>query len=105
MRELTLGTNHPGFHPGHAGKGQKGMSVRHLTGRVELSPQEQGFKERLSAAANAVEAIKANYDDELEARNAIVVEALDAGVTRGNAARWAKVDPARITQIVARTAG
>jgi hypothetical protein len=78
--------------------------VTHLSGKVHLSRQEEGFKARLTAAADSVEALRGSYEDELEARDHIVLEAVDAGVTRGQAARWARLDPARITRIVVKMA-
>ena len=68
------------------------------------SPEEHGWRQRLGAAAEAVEALHASYEDELETRDGLIVRALDEGWTRSQVARWARLSPARVTRVVARRA-
>ncbi len=65
---------------------------------------EDAYRRRLTASADAVEAWTAGRTDEIEARDLIILEAIDDEVPRGKVATWAKVSPCRVTQIVARRA-
>jgi len=59
----------------------------------------------LQAAADICNELRTSYEDELEYRDRIILAALDAGWPRYEVARWARVSPARITQVIARRAG
>lgn len=60
------------------------------------------YEDRISRAAGAVGSYLGSYEDEVEIRDALIVEALDAGELRQDVARWAQVSTTRVTQIVAR---
>ena len=67
----------------------------------------QGVEElelRLRGSAGLVGAYLDQYEDEVRARDGIVLEAIDAGCNRGDVARWAELSPTRVTQIVAKRA-
>lgn len=57
---------------------------------------------RLLAAAHAVGASRANYEDNLELRDRLVVEACDAGYRWQDVAKWAGLSNARVNQIIAK---
>jgi hypothetical protein len=59
----------------------------------------------LRKAADICHELRTSYEDELEYRDRIIMEALDAGWPRYEVARWARVSPARITQVIVRRAG
>ncbi len=67
-------------------------------------PSPAAFEARLKAAADGVDAALESWEDEIEARDRIILEAMDAGMHRADVARWAKLTPARVTQVVARRA-
>jgi hypothetical protein len=46
--------------------------------------------------------MRAALDDELEVRDAAIIEAIDAGQVFAEVARWAELSPARLNQIIAR---
>jgi len=62
------------------------------------------FEVRLSRAADSVESALDFWEGRVKARDAIILEAIDAGESRRELARWAHLSPARIAQIVARLA-
>lgn len=62
------------------------------------------IEDRLRASAETCDALRCNYEDELEARDRIVLEAIDLGWGRSQVARWARFSPSRVTQIIARRA-
>ena len=56
-------------------------------------------------AAEAVDASLDVWADNVETRDAIILEAIDrGGQRRSDVARWSNLTPARITQIIARRA-
>jgi hypothetical protein len=59
----------------------------------------------LRKAANICRELRTSYEDELEYRDRIILEALDEGWPRNEVARWARVSPARISQVIIRRAG
>jgi hypothetical protein len=59
---------------------------------------------RLADARMAVEGYYANWVDEIEARDRIILEAVDDGWSPGKVGEWAGLSGARVTQIVARRA-
>lgn len=65
-------------------------------------PKSSSFEVRLAEASAAVTGYYGAYLDELEARDAIILEALDEGWPPSQVARWAKVSHGRVVQIVAR---
>jgi len=50
----------------------------------------------------AVEGYYAAWHDEIEARDKIILEAVDEGWPAAQVARWAGVSPGRVIQIIAR---
>jgi hypothetical protein len=84
------------------------MPVPEVSGRENVpmssvnATEEGEWEERIGRAAEDCEALRAAYEDELEVRDRLIVDALDAGWTRGKVSRWARLSPARITRIVAR---
>lgn len=58
------------------------------------------FELRARRAGEQVEALRAELEDAIELRDQIVLEAIDAGCSRGEVGRWARVSPTRITQVV-----
>ena len=60
------------------------------------------FEVRLGEARIAVEGHFAGWHDEIEARDRIILEAIDEGWPPGKVARWAGVSAGRVVQIVAR---
>jgi hypothetical protein len=59
------------------------------------------YRARLTGVAEAVDELRAAYEDELMARDLLILEAIDAGHSRGEVARWSRVGRTRVTQIVA----
>lgn len=57
---------------------------------------------RLDESAAAVEGYYAAYRDEQEVRDRLILEARDQGWAPTKVARWARVSPQRVIQIVAR---
>jgi hypothetical protein len=62
------------------------------------------FEQRLRAGAESVESSAALWRDRVVARDAVILEAIAAGLPRSHVARWARLSRVRITQIVARGA-
>jgi hypothetical protein len=58
------------------------------------------WAERLGASGDAVIASWDNYQDELEVRDGLILEAIDQGWPRPEVARWARVSTRRVTQVV-----
>lgn len=70
-----------------------------MTSRVRR-PAES-LQTRLEEAARAVEGYKAAHDDEIETRDAIILEAVTAAVPVTLIAEWARLSRPRINQIIA----
>ncbi len=69
------------------------------------SGESSDYEARLVKAADAVQASLDVWEDNVEERDAIILEALDRGAEqRTDVARWAGVSRTRVTQIVARRA-
>jgi len=67
-----------------------------------MAAEATPIRRRLRAAADACYDLRTSYEEELELRDRIILEAIDQGWPRGEVARWARVSPARITQVIAR---
>lgn len=57
---------------------------------------------RLDESASAVEGYYGAYRDELEVRDRLVLEAMNEGWSTSKTARFARLTPQRVIQIVAR---
>lgn len=68
---------------------------------VSASPRAQ-MVERLNRADEAVRGAFAFYDDELQARDRLIVEATDAGWTMKDVAAAARISVPRVNQILVR---
>jgi len=64
--------------------------------------KSSSFEVRLAEASAGVRGHYGAWQDELEARDRIVLEAYDDGWATGTIARWAGISPQRVVQIVAR---
>jgi hypothetical protein len=64
--------------------------------------KSSSFELRLGEARIAVEGHFAGWHDEIEARDRIILEALNEGWPPGQVARWAGISPGRVVQILAR---
>jgi hypothetical protein len=64
--------------------------------------QTEGLVVRLQEAAAAVEGYYAQWKDELQLRDALILELVDAGNEILQVAREARVSPCRVNQIIAR---
>jgi hypothetical protein len=58
------------------------------------------YEQRVTRAAEQVGALKDALEDAVKLRDLIALEAIDAGVSRGQVSRWAGVSPTRVTQVV-----
>jgi hypothetical protein len=61
----------------------------------------ESLQSRLEEASRAVEGYKAAHDDEIETRDAIIIEAAQADVPVSHIAKWAHVSRPRVNQIIA----
>ncbi len=59
------------------------------------------WERRFTACADSIDGHHAAWEDEIEARNRLIVQAFDLGWNRSQVARWARVSPTRVTQVVA----
>lgn len=59
------------------------------------------FQIRLEESARAVAGYKGQHDDEIEARDSIILEAVAEGCPVTLVARWAGISRPRVNQIVA----
>lgn len=74
-----------------------------------MCPGEAAYQEpagelarRIGLASDAVDALRDAYEDELEARDRLLVAAVDAGWPIREVARWARISHTRLNQVVAR---
>jgi hypothetical protein len=99
VRELSFARNRPG-------QGTYFFKVRPLRAEIRVITQESNnYETRLSRASDAVESSLDIWEDNVRARNEIILEAMDqGGQTRSDVARWSRLSAARVTQIVAMVA-
>ena len=67
-----------------------------------MTSAPRSLEERLSRAAEQCQALRAALDDELELRDALIVEALDGSFTFAQVAAMTGLSKARLNQVVAR---
>lgn len=91
-----MGANRPGQHTDPA-RGQD-------TDPDGFSPGQPAYRERLERTAEAVDDLRCAWEDEICARDLLILEAIDAGESRSQVARWSRVGRTRVTQIVAKKA-
>jgi hypothetical protein len=75
-----------------------------LAGQGTDTETAGAIERRLRAAGELCDSLRTELEDELEARDRIILEAIDLGWGRSQVARWAKVSNTRITQVIARRA-
>ncbi len=63
---------------------------------------EQSIGRRLARSAEAVRAYRDSYEAELERRDAIIIEAIELGLTWKEVAKIVGVGPGRISQVILR---
>ncbi len=68
----------------------------------DAEASEQRWERRFAHFAETIEGLTAAREDELEARDLAIVQAIDVGWSRRRVARWAHVSETRVTQIIAR---
>ncbi len=73
-------------------------------GETPHQPSTEALEQRIRASADQADALRANYEDELEARDLLIVAALDAGWPLREVARWGRMSHTRVNQVVARRA-
>jgi hypothetical protein len=61
---------------------------------------EGNFSVRLQATAERIAGLEADLLDERKLRAALILEAMDAGETRADVARWSHLTPTRVSQVV-----
>jgi hypothetical protein len=69
--------------------------------RDDSGPGQPTYRARLERTAQSVDQLRAALEDETEARDQLILEAIDAGHSRSEVARWSRVGRTRVTQIVA----
>jgi hypothetical protein len=58
-----------------------------------------GFEARLERVAETIDLLRAQLEDEVEIRDQLVAEAIDAGERRSDIARWARLSRSRLHQV------
>lgn len=58
-----------------------------------------GYRARLERAAETIDGLRAQLEDEVELRDQLVVEALDAGESAIDVKRWSRLSRTRLHQV------
>lgn len=58
-----------------------------------------GFRQRLERLSASIDGLRAQLEDEIELRDQLVVEALDAGEAPVDVRRWARLSRTRLHQV------
>lgn len=69
--------------------------------KTEIRRSAGSMQSRLQEAARAVVGYKAQHDDEIEVRDAIILEAAQQAIAVSEIARWAGLSRPRVNQIIA----
>ena len=70
-------------------------------GSKELIANERRWADRFRAFADSIDGHSAALEDEVEARDRAIVEAIDLGWHRAKVAAWCRISKGRVTQIIA----
>jgi len=64
--------------------------------------ESESIERRLARSAEAVRAARESYEDELETRDRLIMEAIEEGFTWREVAVVVEMSPARIAQVILR---